>query len=232
MLTVAALLPDFVYVHLGWFLFALALAAGLLVGYADLARLSPRRIWAIGGVCFDESIRRRVLWITPLAIVGVIIVTQLQKPFDEQDAIRQTTKFCLFATGLVVAITAIILACTNLPKEIENRVIYTIVTKPTTRLEIVLGKVIGFAKVSLLILIIMGGFTWCYLHIRAWSMERDIAARLDAPGAVDAVSRPTLEHYREAGLISAKHRVEAADFAMYSRAPKANDPVRWMAPND
>src|SRR5207244_13489152 len=63
-----------------------------------------------------------------------LIVAQLQQPLDEQDAIFQTIKFCLFATGLLLSVTAIILACTNLPREIDNRVIYTIVTKPATRL--------------------------------------------------------------------------------------------------
>src|SRR5207253_2322463 len=104
---------------------------------------------------------------------------QLQRPLDEQDAIRQTIKFCLFATGLLVAMTTIILACTNLPREIENRVIYTVVTKPTTRLEIVLGKVVGFARVSLAILLIMGVFTYAYLQVRAWNMQRFIAERLE-----------------------------------------------------
>src|SRR5207249_10186075 len=131
------------------------------------------RIWAVSSVCFAESYRRRILLITPLAIIGVIIVAQLQQPFDEQDAVFQTIKFSLFATGLLITVTAIILACTNLPREIENRVIYTVVTKPTTRLEIVLGKILGFARVSALILLIMGLFTFGYLHWRAWRFEQD-----------------------------------------------------------
>src|SRR3954471_23784564 len=160
--------------HLGWYLAGIILVLGLAVGLVDLQRFSLKRIWAISGVCFDESIRRRVLWITPLAILGVIVVSQLQRPLDEQDAIRQTTKFCIFATGLLVALTTIILACTNLPREIENRVIYTVVTKPTTRLEIVIGKVLGFARVALGILLIMGVFSYAYLSLRAWSMRRAI----------------------------------------------------------
>ena len=148
-------IPEFVHQHLHWFAFGAIILIGLIIfGMRDLLRFSWTRVWAISGVCFDESIRRRVLWITPLAILGVIVVSQLQKPFDEQDAIRQTIKFCLFATGLIVAITTVILACTNLPREIDNRVIYTVVTKPTTRLEIVLGKVMGFALVSGMILVI------------------------------------------------------------------------------
>src|SRR5688572_27147563 len=117
-------LPPIIMDHLGWWIAGLIVVIGLLgIGMKDLSRFSLKRAWAVSSVCFAESMRRRVLWITPLAIIGVIIVSQLQKPLDAQDAIRQTIKFCLFATGLVVTIATIILAATNLPREIENRVI-------------------------------------------------------------------------------------------------------------
>src|SRR5206468_3842967 len=109
----------------------------------------------------------------------------------------------------------------------ENRVIYTVVTKPTTRLEIVAGKVVGFARVSFWILLIMGLFTYGYLYLRAWSLERDIAIRLDRD-AVDAVSKPTLQHYRQAGLMNAKRRVEADSLQIFSHAPKAGETTRWF----
>src|SRR5436305_6230316 len=167
--------------------------AGIIIGLKDVARYSFKRSWAISSVNFTESIRRRVLLITPLAILGVIIVSQLQRPIDEADAIRQTIKFCLFATGTVVTIVTIILACTNLPKEIDNRVIYTIVTKPTTRLEIVLGKIVGFVRVSATILLIMGVFTFAYAEARAAQLVANARARLQTLPPTDA-SRPTLAH--------------------------------------
>src|SRR5687768_5709037 len=78
--------------HLGWVVGGVIVLAGLVLGLPDLLRLSPRRIWAISGVCFAESIRRRVLWITPLAIIGILGVAQFLDPVDPADAIRQTTK--------------------------------------------------------------------------------------------------------------------------------------------
>src|SRR2546423_1847141 len=117
--TLAAVLPEFVSAHLGVILGILIVAIGVLFGFGDMLRTARggwKRIWAISGVCFDESIRRRVLWITPLAILGILIVSQLQHPLDEQDAIRQTIKICLFTTGMLVVVTTIILACTNLPR--------------------------------------------------------------------------------------------------------------------
>ena len=199
------------------------------LGLSDLLRFAFRRVWAISGVCFDESIRRRILWIIPLAIVGLIIVVQLQQPTDEQDAIRQTTKFCLFATGLVVITSTIVLACTSLPREIENRVIFTIVTKPTTRLEIVLGKIIGFAKVSFTILLIMGIFTFGYLHFQAWSLERDLRDRL-ANNAVESVSRPTFQHYVDAGLLNAKTLAGPMQMSIFGQLPVAGSFKRYPQP--
>src|SRR5688572_10514340 len=181
MLTLAAILDNF-HRYLGWILFILAVVIGLAVGAADLRRFRWQRVWAISQVVWIEAWRRKIWLVTPLAFLGVVVISQLQKPFDEQDAIRQTIKFCVFATGLVVAMTTIILACTNLPREIENRVIYTVATKPTTRLEIVLGKVVGFAKVSLTILLIMGTLAWAYLALREANMRSYIADRLNTEG--------------------------------------------------
>ena len=196
---------------IGWIVVAVVIGGGLLgLGLPDLLRLSPGRIWAIGSVCFRESIRRRVLLIIPLAVCGAVIVAQLQKPIDEQDLIRQTTKFCLFAAGMVVTMTIIILGCTNLPREIETRVIYTIVTKPATRLELVAGKIVGFARVSGLILFIMGLFTYGYLQLRSWQQEQLVAARLGTDSGIGSAERNKLSHYQESGLLTARQYQHAA----------------------
>jgi hypothetical protein len=182
-------------------------------------------------VSFTEARRRRVFLITLLAMVGVFVVSQLMKAIDEQDAIRQTIKFCLFATGLIITVTAIILACTNLPKEIENRVVYTVVTKPVTRLEIVLGKILGFARVSAVMLIIMGIFTFAYLHIRAWQFKSAINERLAPGSALDDATRTTLQHYQQAGLLTAKSLRQSSDVQIFSRVPLLNDSRRYMPGN-
>jgi ABC-type transport system involved in multi-copper enzyme maturation permease subunit len=130
-----------------------------------------------------------------------------------------------------VAVTTIILACTNLPREIESRVIYSLVTKPTTRLEVVLGKVVGFASVSFTILLIMGVLSYAYLELRSRAMQRHIAQRLETPGAVSAGSVQTLTYYRDAGLLGAK-KLEVADAVdVYSRVPEQSDDRRYFYGN-
>jgi ABC-type transport system involved in multi-copper enzyme maturation permease subunit len=223
-----ASLPQWISENPQWDVAGAIVLLGLFVyGLRDLLLFSWTRIWAIGGVCFAESMRRRVLLIVPLAILGVIIVAQLQHPIDEQDAIRESTKFCLFATGLVVTLTIIILACTNLPKEIDNRVIYTVVTKPATRLEIVLGKIVGFSRVSATILVIMGVFTVGYVQFRAWVLGSAIDQRL-ADSSTDKATAATLQHYKDSGLLNARTYALANGLQIVSREPHPEDHVRWM----
>lgn len=210
---------------IGWITLGVIVLAGLIVGFGDVRRLQWRRIWALSGVCFTESMRRRVLLVTPLAIAGLVVVSQLQQAVDDQDAIRQTAKFCIFASGLVVVLTALILASTSLPREIENRVIFTIVTKPTTRLEIVLGKVIGFARVSAAILLVMGLFTYCYLEARSYHAVQKVRAQLAGLPA-DAAERSTLVHYADRGFLETRSFDFPSDLNIYSRPPA--DGLRWM----
>lgn len=215
--------------NLAWIVAGIIVVFGLFVaGWRDISRFSFKRTWAISGVCFDESIRKRVLWIIPLAIAAVLVVTQLVRAMDEQDAIRQTVKFCLFATGVVVMLTSMILACTNLPKEIESRVIYTIVTKPITRLELIAGKVVGFSRVSLTIVAIMGLLTWGYMRLRAHEKSSEIARRL-TDGDIGDVELARLVHYQETGLLGARDFATPQELAMYREAPRPNSPFRVIS---
>jgi len=223
-------LPPFIADHIGWWVAGLIVVVGLFrVGLKDLLRLSGRRIWAIGGVVFDESIRKRVLLIAPLAMLGVVIVGQFQRPTDELEAVRALTKFCLFATGLVVVVTTIILTCTNLPREIENRVIFTIVTKPTTRLEIIAGKITGFARVSAAILLMMGAFSWLFLSASEWQIRRNVSAQLEG-NDVSVGKRSTYLHYRDFGLLEAKTLGTPTRFEILAR-PEGPDQKRWITAN-
>ncbi|MGA2497601.1 MAG: hypothetical protein ABSH20_07655 [Tepidisphaeraceae bacterium] len=208
---------------------ALVLLAGLTLGFKDIIRFSLTRAMAIASVCFTQSKRRGVLLITPLVILGVIVVSHFQKADDAQDAIRQTTNICLFAAGLVVTVVIIMVACTNLPREIENRVIYTVTTKPVTRLEIVLGKVMGFAAVSFWILLIMGVFSLVYLNWLDHRARSLIRAQLET-GEIPATSRVTAEYYNRHGTLHSRVFGTPQRLSFLAAEPKDKDD--WWIPSD
>lgn len=221
------LLPDFIEWAksigvTGLIASAAIVVLGLFVyGLKDLLRSRPGRVWAISGVCFRDAIRRRVLWITPLAMLGIVLIGQFQKN-DEPDTVRATIKICLFTTGLVVTIISLVTAATNLPREIDNRVIFTIVTKPITRLEIVLGKIVGFARVSAVMLLVMGVFSLVYLHGQSWWLGRSIAQQLDN-GSTEGSRRIWLEHFRDEGLLQSRSLVQSDTMMQYARPPESED---------
>ena len=223
-----AALPAFISNNADWAFAALIVILGLFVyGLPDLLRTRFGRIWAISGVCFRDAIRRRVLWITPLAMLGILLVGQFQRPVDQQDAIRLTIKVCLFTTGMVVTIIALITAATNLPREIENRVVFTIVTKPVTRLEIVLGKIVGFARVSAAMLLVMGAFSLVYLHSKAWWLGRQINDDLQS-ARLEPTQRVWLTHYQEQGLLQSRTVEQADSLMQYARPPVGNEAGGWI----
>jgi hypothetical protein len=219
-------LPGWFSQYAVWWVAAIIVVGGVLIfGRNEITHLRIRRIWAISDVSFAESIRRRVLWVTPFAILGVIAISLLQHTSDPQDSIRQTIKYCLFASGLLVTLTAVILASTNLPREIENRVIFTVVTKPITRLEIVLGKVLGFIRVSGVIVIIMGVFSFGFLEWQNWQLSRQIAERLKTE--TDPASKQTLIGYQTAGLLNTKSLELPLDYQAYDHFPSDNG-IQWI----
>jgi hypothetical protein len=178
---------------------------GVALGLGDLRRISLTRALAIAGVCFTQSLRRRVYLVIPLVVAAIIAAGQFQKADDAQDAIRQTLNACLFATGFVVTLVILMVACTSIPREIDNRVIYTITTKPVTRLEIVLGKAMGFSWVSFWMLLVMGLFTWGYLHWLDNRARASIRTQLAAGDAViPRIARPTAEYYERNGTLHAR----------------------------
>jgi len=220
---------DWFALYWGWCVWGLIVLVGLFIlGFKDVIRFSLRRAWAISGVCFAESIRKRVLLLTPLAIIGVIAIAQLQHATDEQDAVRQTIKYALFSTGLVVMLSSIILACTNLPKEIESRVIYTIVTKPTTRLELILGKIIGFSRVSLAIVAIMGLFTWGYLRIREREKRAELSTRMQE-GDLSPAERARAIAFEKTGLLTARAVATADGMDIFGKPPDPSSDSRIIS---
>ncbi|MFT3788686.1 MAG: hypothetical protein QM770_21355 [Tepidisphaeraceae bacterium] len=188
--------------------------------YRDVPQFSFQRVWALATVCYRESIRRRVLWITPIAMIGIILISQLSQAVDPPDAIRQTIKYSLFASGLLVVLMAVIVSCTSLPKDIDTKVIFTVVTKPTTRFELVLGKIVGFARTTFMLLLVMGVFTWAYLHVQQFNWQRAVEAQLNT----DEVSKnpavkASLEYYRSHGLLETRVLERVKQVSQYAELP-------------
>lgn len=118
-------------------------------------------IRAIASHTFREAIRKKILHV--LIGLGILImVASCMIPIaDEPNARIRMVLTVFFQVVVFLCITGIIfLSATSLPSEIEDKTIYGILSKPVSRLKIVIGKIMGFALLSGFILV-----TLCLLHI-------------------------------------------------------------------
>ncbi|GAA5482135.1 ABC transporter permease [Haloferula sargassicola] len=123
--------------------------------------LSPRRIGVIAAHTFTQLVRMKVFYFLGLFAVVVIGANFLQLPTHAAPenvgtellyAIKSTSLGCMSLFSLVLGIVATGLL---LPKDVEDRTLYTILAKPVPRLDYLLGKLLGVAALIFLSLLVM-----------------------------------------------------------------------------
>ena len=119
----------------------------LYEGLRDIAELSLRRIWAIAMLTFREAIRRKALLVfgifAVLFMFGSWFLTSADEKADIQ--IERHVVFVFTAVSWLVLPVVLMLACWGIPEDIKARSLHTVVTKPARRVEVVLGRMLGFS---------------------------------------------------------------------------------------
>lgn len=121
----------------------------------DLPGTSGRRVYALARLAFKEAIRRRVLVVAVIFVIGLLFAGWFLNPNSENPA-ELYIVFVLTSTNYLILMLALFISCFSLPADIQNKTLYTIVTKPVRPTEIILGRVLGFAAVGTCLLAPMG----------------------------------------------------------------------------
>jgi hypothetical protein len=145
---------------------------GVLTGLADLAGMSPRRIWALARLAIQESLRRNVLVALALFLLIVLFAGWFLDPKSVNPG-KLYLGFILGATNLLVCLVTLVLSVFSLPADIKAKAIQTVTTKPVRTGEIVLGRILGFSIVGAVLLAIMGLIGWGFV-VRSVSHGHDV----------------------------------------------------------
>lgn len=137
---------------------------GAMVG--DLFSISLRRVFALAQLTFREAFRRKALAV--FVVFGILLMfagwfltsSNLQPEFQ----VKVYVSFVLRTISWLVLPVVLLLACWGIPEDIRLRSIHTVVTKPARRLEIVLGRMLGFSMIGLMVLLLMGGVGWIWIR--------------------------------------------------------------------
>ncbi len=156
----------------------LARVAGQFLAEAYHARF--RRLFAIARLSVYEATRRMwAPWVVIVVFLLVLAFTHwfLQPPrAAEMGRLYVGTLTLLCSILLTVMVT--ILTPLSLPTDIQQQTIYTVVSKPVRRLEMIWGRMIGYMALVTVLLVAFGGVSLFYLWRTVGGTIRQTEARL------------------------------------------------------
>ncbi len=134
----------------------------LLMG--EVLRVRPRRLRALAWHNILESNRRMwAPWVVLTLFVVVLAFTHWFLDTDAAELGRMYVGTLMLFISLVLTAMVVILTPLSLPTDIRQHTIYTVVSKPVRRLELVWGRMIGFMTLVTVLLGIFGLVSGLYI---------------------------------------------------------------------
>lgn len=166
---------------------------------------APVRVAAVASVTLTQLVRMR-LFLVP-AVVAVLFLALQFVPYQENISmeyqgvaqlqfLKDVCLGCMHLFGLIFCVAATALL---IPRDTEDRILYTILCKPVPRFDYLLGKALGVMLLLFLMLGVMDGMMSLLLHLRSSAIETELSAALTGHGYTAEEIRPYLEQVRDAG---------------------------------
>ncbi len=167
---------------------------------------SPLRVGAVASVTFTQLIRMRLFVVLAIFFVGFLGLQFL--PFHAQmgaefagvsqlELIKDIGSGCMYLFGLIFAVAATSLL---IPRDAEDRILYTILCKPVPRLDYLLGKAFGVLGLLLLMALLMDGMICAALYFREATLAAELQQGLSERGYSAEEIALYLQQLREVAL--------------------------------
>ena len=125
---------------------------------------SARRTWAIATNTFRDLVRQKVFYFM-LVFALILIATSLAlASISFQGQLQTVMDVCLGAMSVFTMLLAVLSTAMLLPKDMEDRTLYTILAKPVARFEYLAGKLIGVTMILLVATLLMTAAFCAVLH--------------------------------------------------------------------
>ncbi|TLD71428.1 hypothetical protein FEM03_07835 [Phragmitibacter flavus] len=160
---------------------------------------SPARIWALATSTVTQLLRMKILVF--LAVFSLIVVATgfafpTMSPEQQLKLLKDVSLGALQLFSIVIAIAATALL---LPRDLEDRTLYTILSKPVPRYEYLIGKLLGVILLlagGLLVMdIIFSGVVWLKQNLIISSQIAALRAEQnDTPENIAAITAITSQY--------------------------------------
>ncbi|MBQ9830746.1 MAG: hypothetical protein IJO38_10430 [Akkermansia sp.] len=165
----------------------------------------PGRIAAVAGVTLTQLVRMR-LFLVP-AVVALLFLGLQFIPYQgnigvefqgvaQLQFIKDVSLGCMQLFGLIFCVAATALL---LPRDAEDRILYTILCKPVPRFDYLAGKALGVLALLVLMTGLLDGVMSLLLAQRVGSICAELTATLSANGYSQADMQPYLDQVTAAG---------------------------------
>ncbi|WP_280125555.1 ABC transporter permease subunit [Akkermansia sp. N21169] len=166
---------------------------------------SPRRIAVIAGATFTQLMRMKI-FIFLLVFALVILAVNCIRTSDflgpetygenELTLIKNSAFGAMRLFGLVFCVTATALL---IPKDTEDRILYTILCKPVPRIDYLVGKAVGVLALATLAMLVMDLFSTGILWMRTGTVIAEQSQILHGTGIKEDSIAPILDRISAQG---------------------------------
>lgn len=162
----------------------------IIRGVRDIVNMSLKRIFAIASLTWKESFRRQDVLVGVVFVLLFMFAGWFLSSTDLDTPAKPYISFVLTAIRWLILPVALLLSCWGLPADIKARSLHTVVTKPARRSEVVLGRMLGYAGIMTLGVVIMGlvGYVWINRQVPE-SAQQQLICRVPAYGSLNYLNR-------------------------------------------
>ena len=140
------------------------------------------QIAAIARNTFTDLIRQKIFYIVLVFALGAIGSSIFLGRLTFQEEFQMLKDVCLGAMSVFTSLLAILATANFLPKDLEERTIYNILSKPIPRFAYLLGKLVGIIGLLFLFTLLMSGVFCLVLWLREHAVLSETRTLLaDAP---------------------------------------------------
>ena len=127
-----------------------------------------QQILVIAKQTFREAIRNKILLIfVILSLIAICCSVFMPVVGDGRERIKIVESMCLRSITFFGILAAILISASSIPTDIEDKLLWTITTKPISRTSLIFGKITGFVYIIGLLLLIMGSVSYALIRFAA-----------------------------------------------------------------
>ncbi|MEM1296231.1 MAG: hypothetical protein AAGH89_12760 [Verrucomicrobiota bacterium] len=149
---------------------------------------SPSRVWVLAQSTIVQLVRMKVFYfllVFAALILVIVAIGLLWRPVDHLLQIKRWSFGAMYVFSMVYSISATSLL---LPRDVEDRTLYTILSKPVPRFEYLAGRLLGVISVNAIAMFAMFGLMCVLVMWKIPAVEEQMMNELRAAANGEAIS--------------------------------------------